>query len=381
MTRAIVSIPAHNEALHIERCLAALAVQRDERGAPIGQGAFEILVLANNCTDATADNVRTFSPRVPHPVILVNETFASDKRNAGWARKRAMDLSAAMLEYGEEAADGVILTTDADSFANPTWFAANMRELAQGADCVAGYIDAEPRELLALGPTFLARSRLEDTYLRLVAELYALCDPRQHDPWPNHRVASGASLAVKLAAYRAVGGLPPRPLGEDVAFTEAVDRAGFKVRHSMEVSVQTSCRLDGRAQGGAADTMRHRYEFPDAECDEELEPALQTTRRAMYRGLLRSQLNDEPFRNRKKNWTFKADIDPVLSASASFHEAWQDLCARHPSLQRGAPLRPSELPRQIAIAKLILLHLRIGFRPNIARAGTFRPELFPASAI
>jgi hypothetical protein len=69
--------------------------------------------------------------------------------------------------------------------------------------------------------------------------------------------------------------------------TEALDRAGFKVRHSMAVSVSTSCRLDGRAQGGAADTMRLRHAAPDSPCDDDLEPALKATRRALYRGILR----------------------------------------------------------------------------------------------
>lgn len=355
---AVVAIPAHNEAADIERCLAALAMQRDETGAPVPAGAFEVLIFANNCSDATADVARSFAGLMPHPVTIVVEQLPPDQRSAGGARKRAMDLAAAMLQ--ERGGTGLILTTDADSCVSPTWFAATMREFDRGVDCVAGYIDANPLELVSLGRTFLGRGRLEDSYLGLVAEIYARCDNRPHDPWPNHRVSSGASLAVTLAAYTAIGGLPPRPVGEDSALTEALDRAGFRVRHSMDVSVATSCRFDGRAQGGAADTMRLRHAVPDAPCDDDLEPALKATRRAIYRGWLRRLIDsDASLRVLPRGWRVPAAVTTdLLQPGLSFDDAWQQLCDRSPILQRGLPLRPSDLPRQIAMANIIPRQLR-----------------------
>ncbi|MDB5505259.1 MAG: glycosyl transferase, family 2 [Tardiphaga sp.] len=358
---AIVAIPAHNEGGQIERCLAALAMQRDATGAPISDGDFEVLIFANNCSDATADLARAFAAMVPHPVRVVEESLPPGKLSAGWARKRAMDLAAASLVA--RGATGLILTTDADSCVAPTWFAATMAEFGRGVDCVAGYIDANPLELVSLGRAFLGRGRLEDTYLRLVAEIYARCDQRPHDPWPNHRVSSGASLAVTLAAYTAIGGLPPRLVGEDSALTETLDRAGFKVRHAMDVSVSTSCRFDGRARGGAADTMRLRHAVPDAPCDDDLEPALQATRRAIYRGRLRRFLNDASWSpSFPCGWRMPAAVtrDPVLGET--FEDAWQRMCSKTPILQRGQPLRPSDLPRQIAMAKMILRRLRLPVR-------------------
>jgi len=363
---SVIAIPAHDEANHIERCLAALAVQRDGTGAPVAQGAFEILVYANNCTDETAAIARAFAAKVPHPLRVVEEQLPPFRQNAGWARKRAMDLAAARFigngAFGHGQPKGFILTTDADSTVAPTWFAANIREFAQGADCVAGYVDANPLELVSLGRAFLARGRIEDAYLRLLAEIDARCDPRPHDPWPNHRVASGASLAVTVAAYAAVGGLPPRPVGEDLALTRVLTRAGFRVRHSMEVCVSTSCRFDGRARGGAADTMRHRHAVPDAPCDEDIEPALEATRRAVCRRMLR-RISEAPAGAPDALFP-RLGISPAgaaliqNSSAGSFEQIWEIACEHSPVLAQRKRLRPSELPRQIAMAEMILRQLR-----------------------
>ncbi|MDO9413292.1 MAG: glycosyltransferase [Pseudolabrys sp.] len=367
---AIVAIPAYNEADQIERCLAALAVQRDASGAPVPEGAFEILIFANNCSDATAEIARKFAASVPHPVTVVEEHLPRDKLSAGWARKRSMDLAAASLN--NKGSNGIILTTDADSSVAPTWFAATIKEFERGVDCVAGYIDANPLEIVSLGRRFLGRGRLEDTYLRLIAEIYARCDDQLHDPWPNHRVSSGASLAVTLAAYTAIGGLPPRAVGEDSALTETLKRAGFKVRHSMDVSVSTSCRLDGRAQGGAADTMRLRHAEPDAPCDDDIEPALKTVRRAIYRGRLRKLLNGKPAPYNAPRAQRILDIAMQgMASDAVFDDVWQKLCRDTPALQLGGPLRPSQLPRQIAMANIVLRQLRLPVRsPKIVPGDT-----------
>ena len=372
--KAIVAIPAHNEAERIEKCLAALAVQRDRYGSPIPRGSFEILVFSNNGTDKTGELIRELAVRVPHAIRLVEESLPPEHRNAGLARKRAMDLASDILS--KDGPSGVILTTDADSIVSPTWFATIMQEIACGADCVAGYIDADPLEIIDLGPAFLARGRMEDSYLRLIAEIYAHCDPRPHDPWPNHRVSSGASLAVTLGAYRAIGGLPSQAVGEDMALTEALDNAGFNVRHSMDVCVWTSCRLYGRAQGGAADTMRYRHAFPDAPCDEELEPALQATRRAIHRGLLRHFRNGTGQQHEQKSWIRALGLEAITALRAgSFSIAWREICETIPTLRRGKALRPSDLARQIAIAKMVVKHLRLApSRQLSAPTGKSHPE-------
>jgi hypothetical protein len=114
-------------------------------------------------------------------------------------------------------------------------------------------------------------------------------------------------------------------VGEDAALTRELVAAGFRVRHSLAVQVSTSCRFDGRAAGGTADTMRHRHEIGDAPCGDDLEPALLVTRRALLQRREREGCSVSGRRQREPR-----------------------------------PLRPSDLPRQIARAEMILRRLRDG---------------------
>jgi hypothetical protein len=383
---AVVAIPAKNEADRISACLAALAIQRDHHGGPIAAGTFEILVFVNNSDDATAAIARRMASVSPHPIIVVEGTLGPDRSTAGWARKTAMDLAADRLAE-VDATPAFILTTDADSSVSPTWIAATLAAFADGADCVAGYIDAHPHEIVALGSAFLTRSRLEDRYISQVNEIMALCDPISHDPWPNHRVSSGASLAVSLGAYRAIGGLPPVALGEDIALTRTLEQAGYRVRHALDVCVMTSCRFDGRAKGGAADTMRLRHAIANAPCDDDIEPAFDALRRAILKGRLRRidrrELTDAGWMRRLRLDSAQAHMLVSLHGDSAFSEFWPAIEQVSPVFKRRPPLSPADLVTEIRRADLIIRALRHGIqvKPRAVPAGIFDRSRSIASGI
>jgi hypothetical protein len=130
-----------------------------------------------------------------------------------------------------------------------------------------GASELDPDDARLLPDIFHARGRIEAHYESLLTELFSHLDPRPHDPWPRHASEPGASLAVTLQAYRAIGGLPCIAFGEDGALVAALERGGMRVRHDPVVRVVTSGRIVGRAQGGVADAIRIRCYFPDALCD------------------------------------------------------------------------------------------------------------------
>ena len=359
----VVAIPACNEEHRIAECLSALAIQRQAVGAPLRRGTFEVVVFANNCTDRTADVVRDMEDRLPFRLHLEESRLPPALAHAGGARKAAMDLAAERLApYGPDF--GLILTTDADSRVAATWIAAHLAGFRRGIDALAGYVDPDASEYVALGRPFVERGRLEDTYLSALAEIDALCDPRAHDPWPNHRVASGASLAVTLGAYRAIGGLPPVRLGEDAALARVLERGGFRLRHALDAVVTTSCRFDGRAAGGAADTMRLRHADPDAVCGEEVEPAAHALRRSSAKGRLRRRHDAAALRDDLR-WARSLTIDPIEAAALAvrfadrpFAQLWEEVEARSRVLSLRVSLRPSGLAAETVKAERIIARLR-----------------------
>src|ERR1700744_3561031 len=72
----IVAIPARNEAERINRCLAALAVQRDRYGAPIPADSFGVLLLVNNSIDETASVARRTLSALPFPMAICEVSLA-----------------------------------------------------------------------------------------------------------------------------------------------------------------------------------------------------------------------------------------------------------------------------------------------------------------
>ena len=335
---AVIAIPVKNEAERVGGCLQSFATQE---GVDLGDVA--VLLLLNNCTDGTADMVRALAPELPYRLELHQVEFDAAHANAGWARRLAMEAAAKLA-----APDGVLLTTDADTLVHCDWIEANLREIEAGHDAVAGYVMADPMELMELPPAILERGRLEWEYQQLAAELDARADCEDHDAWPRHNQNCGASAAVTLRAYRLIGGLPPRPVGEDRALFEMIRRIDGKIRHSLEVQVVTSARTDGRACGGLADEIRLRTD-PDHPCDEALEVAIATLRRAQWRFELREAWEAGRIEGVADVWAKKLKVDAAAFRTAAhrrhFGAFWAELEALSPKLVRRL-VTPAELPRE-----------------------------------
>jgi cellulose synthase/poly-beta-1,6-N-acetylglucosamine synthase-like glycosyltransferase len=111
--RLTVLVPAHNEAALIARCVGSLRRQ----SYPAGQ----VVVIADNCNDATAAEARAAGASV---MVREDQTRPGKGRALRWA------MDAALAE--PDPPDGIVIV-DADSVADSGMLAGLARALASGA--------------------------------------------------------------------------------------------------------------------------------------------------------------------------------------------------------------------------------------------------------
>ncbi len=255
--RAVVVVPARDEAERIEACLYALAHQLGVAGRN-----YEVIVVLDGCTDGTLEKVRELAEREQalrlHTVVLVVG------QGVGRARRRGMDLACERL-LGLGRGDGLIASTDADSVVAPDWLASQLELVRAGAQAIGGRIELDPRELAEVSPQALSeRDRLAAVRLRDVLS-------SQHQTaTAEHHQFSGASLALTAATYRRCGGLPVRAALEDEALERELQARGVAIHRSSLVRVTTSARTAGRAPRGlsqdlARSSWRARRSYAAAE--------------------------------------------------------------------------------------------------------------------
>jgi Glycosyl transferase family 2 len=359
--QVVVAIPVKDEEARIEACLASIADQAEVEFSDLA-----VVLLLNNTTDGTAGRVRALSQHLPFPLHLREVELPAAYANAGWARRLGMEAAAELAAPG-----GVILTTDADTLVEADWVVSNLREIAGGVDAVAGYVMADPVELMELPAEILERGSLEWEYQQLVAEMVARVDPEPHDPWPRHNQNCGASAAITVDAYRRIGGLPPRPVGEDRALFEMVRHVDGKIRHSLDVQVVTSARTDGRALGGLSDAIRLRGE-PDHPCDEMLEVAVVAFRRALWRRRLRETWQaggrEAVIRSDWAERLHLPDLDLRRAAErVCFGEFWAAIEDLSPRLRREL-VTGRGLKRELRRMRRVVEAIRAGLSLSVERA-------------
>ena len=193
-----VVIPVRNGAATLSRCLDALAAQQ-------GVDRFDVIVVDNGSTDASAEIARA------HPVVtqvLVEPRAGSyAARNAGVAAARA----------------SVLAFTDVDCTPEPEWLAVASTVLEETkADLIGGAIRA----------TASPHPTLWERYDRAV---YL----RQADIVVSAGWAVTANLVVRRAVFDAVGPFDATLVsGGDREFCLRARGAGFRIEYAEDASVR-----------------------------------------------------------------------------------------------------------------------------------------------
>ncbi len=252
LLRLSVVVPVKNEAECIQDTLDAIRNQCNPSGDEIDHNIFEVLVLANNCTDQTLQICEAYQITYPEFALhVVPITLEGETAHIGTARRLLMDNAyhRLMRVTGDR---GIIVSTDGDSQADPTWIYHILAEMDNGVDVVGGRI--LPRDT----PSQSKLHHLRDvTYRLFTSRLESLLDPCVANPWPRHFQCYGPSLAVTCEIYDRSGRLPAIPYLEDEEFRKRLKRIDAKIRHSPNVKIYTSSRLNGRVEFGFSVQLKH----------------------------------------------------------------------------------------------------------------------------
>lgn len=224
--RICILIPAHDEELLIGEVVERL----HEQSYPAD--SYRIVVIADNCTDRTAEVARSGDAEVL-------ERTNPDQRGKGYA----LDWALRQLLATEDRIDAVLIL-DADSFLSSDFLAAMNAALAQGHGAIQGRYDV--------------LNVSEGWRTRLMACALALA----HYVKPLGRNALGLSDGLKgngMCFSRATLEKVPwsgESITEDIEYTLRLVQAGIRIEFAPEAVVRAQMPTSGKQ----AATQRERWE-------------------------------------------------------------------------------------------------------------------------
>ncbi|WP_226064536.1 glycosyltransferase [Kaistella polysaccharea] len=247
-TKVTIVIPVKDEETYIEDLLKSLKDQVDLAGNKINYDLYEVLVLANNCSDGTVDLIKKFKLKNKKINLHLEEVaLEAEQANIGFVRKTLMDVAYTRLSIN---CSGLILTTDGDTIVSQDWIAQNSAEIRNGAEAVGGRILLKEEEFQCLDNGIVFFHQKDEEYQLLVAEVEAeVLENFDHRKGCHHQHFNG-SFAVTSECYHKSGGIPVVKHLEDCAFYDRLLAVDAKVRHSNNVIVKTSARCIGRTDIG-----------------------------------------------------------------------------------------------------------------------------------
>lgn len=214
----IVAVPARDEAMSIETCLASIEAAALQLRVPV-----TVSLAADSCTDDTAERARSAVLRRTR-LEVVEGTWG----RAGAARAAAV---AHVLERFPRFASIWIANTDADCVVPIDWLATQLA-LRESVAATAGMVTLDSTTSPHLLSAFRRTYRIDGD---------------------RHPHVHGANLGVSADAYIAVGGwCTTTEVGEDHLLWNAIRCGGFPVTQTTGLMVATSARTVGRVEGGFA---------------------------------------------------------------------------------------------------------------------------------
>jgi glycosyltransferase involved in cell wall biosynthesis len=223
-----IVIPAQNEEDTIEACIESIL----DSCHCANLEDYRIVIVADSCTDLTTVRAR-------RALADAGELLECEANSAGTARRLGVE---AILRFFKKRAPSRIwlANTDADTTVPQDWLEAQLALADSGVTGIAGIV------------------RLHENGPAAAHELYRKTYLTAADGTHSH--VHGANLSMRADAYLDAGGWSHRPLAEDHCLWQRLRRRGWRLSSPVSSAVVTSARLNGRAPGGFADTLRANIE-------------------------------------------------------------------------------------------------------------------------
>jgi len=162
-------------------------------------------------------------------------------RSPGSARRQGSALALEHFRHVDTARLW-LANTDADTTVPADWLERQLELAARGVAAVAGIVRVE------------SVPDCDKWTLRRLFEDYRVEEDGQH---PH---VHGANLGVRADAYLDSGGWSDLAVAEDHCLWRRLQAREWTTQSSADSVVMTSGRLQGRARGGFADTLRLKLE-------------------------------------------------------------------------------------------------------------------------
>ena len=221
--RAVVVIPAHDEADKLPDCLKAVVTAAACLSIPV-----LTVVVLDACTDGSARLAGQFGGDV-HFVEV-------DAKNVGATRAAGFAYARGLLDDDDSRV--WYATTDADSRVDADWL---VRQMAADVDMVLGVVR------ITNWQNFSAAS------IRRYLAAYRAKSERRGG---GHGHVHGANMGFRADAYWAIGGFATLASREDVDLVRRFEQGGLRIHRDADLSVETSARREGRAPRGFANYLR-----------------------------------------------------------------------------------------------------------------------------
>ena len=209
----VIVIPAFNEADAVCGALHSFYSQS------LPHDRFEVIVVDNGSADGTQSVVLNFARHCDLSIHLVSESVKGCMR----AVRTGMDIALHRLAQVSSPQEGIIATIDADDQIGPHWAMAVVETIAkrktdmirgptQLAQPLSPQVELRMKALCDIenrvnGYAELARLRMQEALFGIKRRTQSLWLPR----------ITGPNIAITRVAYIAVGGLDPRPPGDQAS--------------------------------------------------------------------------------------------------------------------------------------------------------------------